>query len=93
MNEFQCENFLTPVDPNEAGYVQSKNFLRQWYVHGPFPMAPETRAAAEAGRWDGVLDTSRSEPLPFQRRGTLRTWGRDAPGSGGATCYRYPATR
>ena len=56
MNEFQCENFLAPVDPNEAGYVQSKHFLRQWTLHGPFPMAPEVRAAAEQGRFDEVLD-------------------------------------
>ncbi len=55
MNEFNCENFLAPVDPNEAGHLQSKNFFRQWYMHGPFPMAPEIRAAAEAGRWDEVL--------------------------------------
>ena len=47
MNEFQCDNYLASVDPNEAGYVQSKNFLRQWYLHGPFPMLPEIRAAAE----------------------------------------------
>ncbi|MAE66130.1 MAG: hypothetical protein CMJ18_17810 [Phycisphaeraceae bacterium] len=56
MNEFQCENFLAPADPNEAGYVQSKHFLRQWYLHGPFQMSPEVRAAAEQGRWDEVLD-------------------------------------
>ena len=56
MNELQCENFLAPADPNEAGYVQSKHFLRQWYLHGPFPMSPEVRAAAEQGRWDEVLD-------------------------------------
>jgi len=56
LNEFNCENFLAPVDPNEAGHLQWKNFFRQWYLHGPFPMAPETRAAAEAGRWDEVLD-------------------------------------
>ena len=56
MNEFLCENFLSRADPNEAGYVQSKNFLRQWYLHGPLVMAPEVRAAAEAGRWDEVLD-------------------------------------
>ena len=56
MNEFQCENFLSPVAPNESGYVQSKNFLRQWYLHGPFLMIPETRAAAEAGDWADVLD-------------------------------------
>ena len=56
MNEFLCENFLSFGDPNESGFVQSKNFLRQWYVHGPFPMAPGTRAAAEAGNWDIVLN-------------------------------------
>jgi len=56
LTEFQCENFLSPADPNESGHVQWKNFLRQWYLHGPFPMAPEVRAAAEAGRWDDVLD-------------------------------------
>ena len=57
MNEFQCENFLSPVDPNESGYVQSKNFLRQWYLHGPLPMSAKTRAAAQAGDWADVLDT------------------------------------
>jgi len=65
MNEFKCENFLSHVDPNASGYVQSKNFLRQWYVHGPFPMEPGTRAAAEAGHWDEVLDT---EALPGEAR-------------------------
>jgi hypothetical protein len=45
------------VDPNESGYVQSKNFLRQWYLHGPLPMAAKTRAAAQAGDWADVLDT------------------------------------
>ena len=57
MNEFLCENFLAPADRNETGYVQSKNFLRQWYIHGPFKMGKKTRAAAETGDWDKVLDT------------------------------------
>ena len=56
MNEFLCENFLSPVNPNESGYVQSKNFLRQWYLHGPFPMDADTRSAAQAGDWAAVLD-------------------------------------
>lgn len=57
MNEFKCENFLAPVDPNSAGYVQSYNFLRQWTLHGPVPMAAETRRAAEAGQWNKVIHT------------------------------------
>ena len=65
MNEFLCENFLSSGDPNESGYVQSKNFLRQWYVHGPFPMAPGTRAAAESGDWDTVLN---EEAVPDEGR-------------------------
>ncbi|MAE66129.1 MAG: hypothetical protein CMJ18_17805 [Phycisphaeraceae bacterium] len=88
MNEFQCENFLAPVDPNEAGYVQSKNFLRQWYLHGPFPMSPETRAAAEHDRWDEVLDAEAvsdeanlkpnvqpvSDPRDMVERGAWMRW-------------------
>ena len=65
MNELKCENYLAPVDPNERGFVQSRNFLRQWYLHGPFVMSPETRAAAEAGLWDQVLDT---EAVPDEAR-------------------------
>ena len=54
-NRFLCENFLVANDPNED-YRQWKNFLRQWYLHGPFAMTPEVRSAAEAGRWDEALD-------------------------------------
>ena len=100
MNEFQCENFLAPVDPNEAGYVQSKNFLRQWYLHGPFPMPPEVRAAAEDGRWDEVLDTPAvpdeanlkpnvqpvSDPSDMVKDGAWMRWEQDAIKSQ----WRYP---
>ena len=55
-HDFSCENFLVPCDPNEAGYRKSRNFLRQWYLHGPFIMADEVRAAAQAGQWERVLD-------------------------------------
>ena len=56
-HEFACENFLAACDGNEAGYRKWTNFLRQWYVHGPFVMDAATRAAAEGGRWEQVLDT------------------------------------
>ena len=55
MHEFQCENFLAPVDQNASGYVQSYNFLRQWTLHGPVPMSAATRRAAEAGQWNEVI--------------------------------------
>ena len=65
MNEWQCENFLAPVDANAAGYVQSRNFLRQWMLHGPVPMSAETRRAAEAGHWNEVIHT---EALPDEAK-------------------------
>ena len=56
-HEYACENFLVPCDPNEAGYRKWTNFLRQWYVHGPFMMADDVRTAAQAGQWEQVLES------------------------------------
>ncbi len=55
-HDYKCENYLVSCDPNQSGYRQWKNFLRQWYIHGPFPMSEEIRAAAQARQWNEVLD-------------------------------------
>ena len=65
MNELNCENFLVECDPNQAGFRQWRNFLRQWYLHGPLVMSSDVRAAAEGGRWDEVLD---AEAVPDESR-------------------------
>ena len=55
-HDFYCENFLVPCDPNQRGNRQWKNFLRQWYLHGPFPMTLEIRQKAKGGYWDEVIE-------------------------------------
>ena len=42
-------NFIEPADPNRD-YVHWRNFLRQWWVLGPFSFAERAYAAAEPAR-------------------------------------------
>ena len=41
--------FLFHCDVHRAGYRRWIHFLRQWYLHGPILMDPDTRAAVDAG--------------------------------------------
>ena len=42
-------NFIEPTDPNRD-YVHWRNFLRQWWVLGPFSFAERAYAAADPAR-------------------------------------------
>ena len=56
MHNFACENFLVPCDPNQAGFRQWRNYLRQWYLHGPVSWPEKVRTLAQEGKWDQVVD-------------------------------------
>ena len=59
--KYNCENFLVSCHPHNDGYRQWRNFLRQWYIHGPFPFA----AVGAVPDWDDVLDT---QAVPDERQ-------------------------